>query len=100
MRQGTQYNPECASECDAPEVPHRRYTVEIKIGADTWEDVKRSLDQIAFDLHGREDGAIDKTSGAPSAGYTVIGKQDPEMTHERYFADVEAWRAKRNGVSG
>lgn len=77
------------------EIPNRRHTVKIEIGADEWEDVLSALDEIASDLSQYGDGVVDINSGGPSCGYTVTGEVDPDMTHARYFELVHAYLAER-----
>lgn len=69
-------------------IPRRRVEVDIHIGADDWEAVRRALSSIAFDLARKESGEAHMTSGAPDSGYTLRATDDPSVTHDSYFAEV------------
>lgn len=76
---------------------HRRYTLTVKIGADSYQDLIRSLDDLSYmlDLHGEEPKeSWNAASGSPVAGYSYEVGFDPDMDHDRYIAQIEA----RTGV--
>ena len=70
------------------ERPRRRFHVDIHVGADDAKELAFALRQIAEDI---VDGRKNSTCGGPSSGwwYTVI--ENPEMTHERYMAEVHRY---------
>lgn len=76
---------------------HRRHTLTVKIGGDTWSDLIRSLDDLS-DILGEYDTAPERSwsgvSGGPTAGYTYDVGFDPDMDHDKYFALIKA----RTGV--
>ena len=77
---------------DETEPPKRRYTLEIKLGADTWDDLMLDLKGMAYYLHRYED--LEKAHcvmGGASSGFTVNLVQDKEMTHDRYFELVDTY---------
>ena len=72
--------------------PHRAHTLALEIGADTLDDLAYALKAIREDvLRGQLSVGC---SGSPSVGWTHNYHHDPEMTHERYFADIDAWLAR------
>lgn len=75
--------------------PHRRFTLEIRITADTLADVSHELDFLAGHIpeHG---AACDSVKGGPTSGHIVTIKEDPEMTPEKYFASLEKWIARED----
>lgn len=75
------------------ELPRRAWVMELKIGADTPEEIERALEQIAtaFAMGGLRSGFC---SGGCASGWSGHTSHDPEMTHERYFEDIAAMRAK------
>lgn len=76
--------------------PRRRWDIVVKVGADSLADAANALEAIARDLD--RDGRaspIDIVSGSPSVGYTVEGDENPSITHESYFAAVDAWLKAR-----
>lgn len=77
-----------------PARPRRAFVLEIEIGGDTWDDVMRNFHELAEHIpeHGPECSSV---SGSPSCGHHVIVTHSPEMTHERYIQDLEAWIAWR-----
>lgn len=69
--------------------PHRAHEIDLKVGADTLDDLVWALRTISTEL---QRGQLSRgCSGSPSAGWTHEYRHDPEMTHDRYFADVDAW---------
>lgn len=80
-----------------PKPPNRRFTVTLKVGGDTWADALLELERRVMDL--RVDyhpeigpaGTVNACSGGPSVGSSTVIAVDPEMTHERYFAEVQRY---------
>lgn len=78
----------------------QQYEVEIKIGADTLDDLIHSLENIAFDFERKRTDNVapekyDIVSGSPSAGYVVKGDRDPEWTPERHKKALMEWHESR-----
>lgn len=74
--------------------PKRRFTIEIEIGGDTWDDAARGLRDIA--QHVEEHGpACKMVSGSPSCGYSVVVVEEPNATHESYFAELERYLSEQ-----
>ncbi len=72
--------------------PHRAYELAVKVGADTPKDLAWALRSLADRA---ERGELTQgCSGGPSCGWTYEHRHDPTMTHERYFAAVDAWLAR------
>lgn len=75
-----------------PQKPVRPYELRISIGADSWDEAMRALQDIAD--HVAEHGVkCDLCSGGPSSGYTVTIAHDPEQTHDRYVEQLTAYLA-------
>lgn len=74
-------------------IPHRRFTAEIRVSADSLEDLQRALLELSH-------APKDSTMGGPTMGYTCKLSEDPEMTHEKYFAEVEAYLGAREVAKG
>ncbi len=83
---------------------HRRYTLTLKLGADTYAEIGVALGQIQFDLltqvRDQEELEQDYNSvtGSPSAGWSIDIKFDPEMTHERYFELLNEYLEEKRGA--
>lgn len=75
------------------DVPVRRYSMTLNLGADSMEDLIRALDQLAFDFarHKELQQNYHMVSGGPDYGYSLDIAFDPEMTHERYVEAVNAY---------
>lgn len=70
--------------------PERRWTVTLNVGADEWDDAAHELMRLAE--HVREHGpGCSQVSGSPSVGSSVDIVSRPDMTHERYFAELDAY---------
>lgn len=78
--------------------PQRAYTLSIEIGADTWNDVVRDLRELAGHVedHGPTCSSV---SGSPSCGHVVTVTHRPDMTHDRYMAELEVYLADRRSVT-
>lgn len=75
--------------------PQRCFTLTIKVGGDTWEGIAGALDDI-FDYCRHEGPKLNRVLGGPDLGFTVYCEHRPEQTHDKYFADIEAWKEQRN----
>lgn len=84
---------------DQVDLPHRAWTMTLKVGADSELELERALLSIATDF---SMGGLRSTfaSGGPGAGWSGETKHDPSMTHERYFEAIEAWRKSRKETPG
>lgn len=73
-----------------PPRPKRRFVVRIEVGGDTWEDTQRLVAEVLEHVHdhGQHCSLV---HGGPRAGAFVEIKEAPEMTHERYHAELEAY---------
>jgi len=72
------------------EQPKRRIEVVIRVSADDWEHAKRALEYAAE--HAIEHGpGCNSTMGGPDAGHIILISENPEQTHEGYFAEVDEW---------
>lgn len=71
--------------------PSRAFELRIAVGGDTWDDIVRELRFLLphVEAHGQ---ACNSVSGSPSSNHLVTIVHRPEMTHERYMADLEAAR--------
>ena len=74
--------------------PHRAFEIDIHIGADTWEDAASEVERVMQHIieHGQQCGMV---SGGPSAGSAVTIVHRPEMTHDRYFEQLDAHLAAK-----
>ena len=81
----------------ADDGPRRRFTILVSVGGDTWADALRELVGLVehIEEHGPE---CSSTRGGPDSGGYVYVTEDPEQTHDRYFEQIEEWRAKREPV--
>jgi hypothetical protein len=65
--------------------PRRRFTLEIRISADTLDDAYAALGDI------ERDRPKESVLGGSSRGWIVKLTEDPEMTNAKYHAAVEAY---------
>lgn len=61
----------------------RRHVISISLQSDTIDDAISSLRNIA--THFRMYGVSDSVSGGYGSGYTITYKENPDMTHDKYF---------------
>jgi len=74
--------------------PRRAFELTIKIGGDTWRDVLRDLLDTArhVEQHGPQCNSV---SGGYSTNHIVDVRVDPDMTHDRYVDQLEAYLAEQ-----
>lgn len=88
---------------DEPQRPHRRYQMTMSIGADSMEELRRSLEQWCFEMerYGEiQERSYGGASGSPSAGYSYDIRFDPDMTPERYHEELKVYlEAKKQAES-
>lgn len=77
--------------------PKRRFVLAMEWGADDRRSLAQALRHIAFEIESeRSSGRV--TSGAPSDGGHYELRENPDVTHDSYFAAVDAWLAARKGL--
>lgn len=82
-----------------PQKPHRRFELEIHVGADDWETVLRELQRLT--AHLEEHGpACDSVSGGYDQGSWVKIVERPDQTHDKYVAELEAYLASERSAGG
>ena len=88
-----------------PAKPHRRFDVTINVCADDWETLQQTLDDIARDYFTNRRDTWDVVSGGPDRGWWIDGRERPEMTNERYHAELKEYltalrRSRDPGTGG
>lgn len=74
----------------ADPAPHRRHRFTLDCEADSIEELCHVLDRISLRLSLGEAGP-GGVSGAVASGYEWSHTVNPEMTHERYVEQLNAW---------
>lgn len=68
--------------------PRRRFLLELKLGADTKEDLLHELEEIRSQImRGELFGRC--MTGGYSIGYTLELTEDPAVTHDSYFEAIK-----------
>ena len=70
--------------------PRRSHIAHIKIEADTWDDVISALYSIA-QAREIEGPALTSVSGGHSFSWIWEHDEDENITHDQYFAEMQAW---------
>ncbi len=72
-------------------LPRRRWVMDLKVAADSEDELVLALEQIAteFARGGLREGFA---SGGPASGWCGETSEDPTMTHDRYFQEIELWK--------
>ncbi len=78
-----------------PAAPKRRFFLTLQWGADSRDSLAHALRHVAFEI-ASESSSGHVTSGAPSDGGHYDLHENPDMTHERYIEEINAWLAKEN----
>lgn len=80
---------------DSP--PRRRHEVRISIGADTWDEAKRVLEDILSSMDEHPDGRMSGGSFGYASGHDVEATVDESVTHDSYHAALKAWLERSDG---
>jgi hypothetical protein len=78
------------------EAPKRRFELEIIVSGDSWDDVIFNLKDLVPHVidHGPECRSI---SGSPSSSHCVTVTERPDMTHEKYFEQIDEYLNNKSG---
>ncbi len=71
--------------------PKRAFVISVEAAGDTFEDAKQLLEHLVDQIH--EQAKI--AHGSPSAGGFLTVVAHPEMTHEKYHAELKAYLANQ-----
>jgi hypothetical protein len=69
--------------------PRRRVVAHIGIGADSREELLNALRAISFGIAAER--MTDSVSGGVSYGWTVRIDEDESITHDSWYAELQAW---------
>lgn len=75
------------------DAPHRAVRLTLAIEADTLDELAMTLENIAAQAERNE--LTTGTSGGCGSGYNYELLQDPEQTHDSYFAQLRAYLASK-----
>jgi hypothetical protein len=75
------------------EKPHRRFELSINVSADNIADLREYLGRV-IDEVSEKDHTYASATGGKHGSATVKLVEDPEMTGERYFHDLDLYIAK------
>lgn len=76
--------------------PNRAVQLAITIGADNFEEALRELRFAQQTLLERGERAGEMHSVCPSGSFNVSIALHPEMTHDRYFQELDAYIAQHD----
>jgi len=69
--------------------PERQHTLLLKLSADSREELVAALTQIAIEVDRGQNAGVSVSAG-PGYGYVMQTRLNPDMTHDKYFKDLEA----------
>ena len=73
--------------------PRRAYVFEIKIGADSRDDLIGVFRQLEYELYTSQ--LTEGVSGGYSSGYTYKLDVDESITHDTFVTNLNAWLEAR-----
>lgn len=82
-----------ATQFDPSRGPVRQHDLIMRVGADSVEELAWALRQFADEAL-RSGISAHGCSGSPSVGYLFSYRDNPEMSHDRYFREVDEWLAR------
>jgi hypothetical protein len=74
--------------------PRRRIVLSLTLGADSWDEADRALDDVALRLYeAARDGdtSVVCTSGSPSAGWHLEASEDVGVDHAGFVEALDVW---------
>jgi hypothetical protein len=71
------------------ELPQRAFVLELKVGADTRDDLIGVLRQLEYEIGA--DKLTEGVSGGYSSGYSYKLTVDESMTHDRYTDELDRY---------
>lgn len=78
--------------------PHRRYQLTLDIGADSYDELLYAIHAFADHMdmnYPALDHNTNGASGGVSTGYSYEVKVDTDMTHERWYEELQAYLKAR-----
>lgn len=69
--------------------PERQHTLLLKLSADSREELVHALTQIAIEADRGQDAGV-AISGGPGYSFVMQRHVNPDMTHDKYFKQLEA----------
>lgn len=81
-------------------LPHRRFVLNLRLGADTRDALAHALEQLAFEIVAGQVNGPGGACGGPDAGYSYEFLEDQSVTHDSYFAAIDAMREARKAAGG
>ena len=72
------------------ERPRRRFVLNLKLGADSYEELSSALYNIAREFDRHEIGK-DMASGSPSSGFSLEWSEDESVTHDSYMVAIDEY---------
>jgi hypothetical protein len=78
--------------------PRRRVVIGLELGADSWDDAARVLEQVALQIRmGQMRGP--GVSGGPATGYIYDASEDETVTHDSYFEALAVRNAAEDRIA-
>lgn len=78
---------------ERPRAPRRRFSIYLDAHSDTLDGLDRIFSEMDEVLADETVDHWERTSGGVDTGYTFKVTRDPDMTPERYQAELDAWVA-------
>lgn len=86
-------------EVDTTDAPRRRVRFNLRLQADSWDDVSKALLDLSTEVALGNWRGPNGASGGPGAGYTIESDEDETVTHDSYFEALNEYLAReRRGV--
>lgn len=76
---------------DEEKGPRRRVVAEIKVGADSWEDLRHELVHLATEIARHGNLSKWSVSGGYSCGHVITTSEDESVTHDSWAEANEAY---------
>lgn len=77
--------------------PRRAYSLDVKMEADTPEELFYAIKTLLFDL--QHNGMNDVSSGGTRSSYVAIVQTNLNMTHEKYMTQLDEYiKASRESL--
>lgn len=73
------------------EKPRRRVEINLRIGADSWDEVRKVFHQLETELAMKQQFSSTIVSGGYASGYILCSNEDEAVTHDSWFEQNELY---------
>jgi len=77
------------------EEPQRKFVLSIEIQADDWTNLIMALEKVFISIKSVDNERCEIIGGGYSSGYRATSRRNDEMSHDKYFKDLDKYIQER-----